>query len=58
VEDVEVAKVFDFIVYDAFIGFWNQECASMEMLGIGFDFDIYRSPRVSLKRNQCLSSKA
>jgi hypothetical protein len=41
-EDVEVAKAFDFIVYHAFIGFWNRECASMERLGIGFDFDVNR----------------
>jgi hypothetical protein len=41
-EDVEVAKAFDFVVYHAFIGFWNRECASMERLGIGFNFDVNR----------------
>jgi hypothetical protein len=37
-----VAKAFDFIAYHAFIGFWNRERASMERLGIGFDFDVNR----------------
>jgi hypothetical protein len=37
-----VAKTVDFIVYHAFIGFWNRECTSMERLGIGFDFDMDR----------------
>jgi hypothetical protein len=37
-----VAKTVDFIVYHAFIGFWNRECMSMERLGIGFDFDMDR----------------
>jgi hypothetical protein len=41
-EDIEVAKAFNFIAYHAFIGFWNGECASMERLGIGFDFDVNR----------------
>jgi hypothetical protein len=37
-----VAKVFDFIAYDSFVGFWNREYVSMERLGIGFDFDVNR----------------
>jgi hypothetical protein len=41
-EDVEAAKAFDFLAYHAFIGFWNRECASMERLGVGFDFDVNR----------------
>jgi hypothetical protein len=41
-EDVEAAKAFNFVVYHAFVGFWNRECASMERLGIGFDFDVNR----------------
>jgi hypothetical protein len=41
-KDIQVAKTVDFIVYDAFIGFWNRECTSMERLGIGFDFDMDR----------------
>jgi hypothetical protein len=41
-KDIEVAKAVDFIVYHAFIGFWNRECGSMERLGIGFDFDMDR----------------
>jgi hypothetical protein len=45
VEDVEVAEAFDFIVYHAFIGFWNGECASMERLGVGFNFDVNRLGR-------------
>jgi hypothetical protein len=40
--DIEVAEVIDFIAYHAFVGFWNRECASMERLGIGFDFDMDR----------------
>jgi hypothetical protein len=42
VEDIEVAKTFNSVAYHAFIGFWNRECASMERLGIGFDFDVNR----------------
>jgi hypothetical protein len=42
VKDVEVTKAFNFIVYHAFIGFWNRECAFMERLGIGFDFNVDR----------------
>jgi hypothetical protein len=62
-EDVEAAKVFNFVAYHAFIGFWNRECTSMERLGIEFDFDVNRlggkrSPRVPLKRILCLSSRA
>jgi hypothetical protein len=34
VKDIDVAKAFEFIVYHAFIGFWNRECTSMERLGI------------------------
>jgi hypothetical protein len=41
-EDVEVTKVFDFIAYHAFVGFWNRECTSMERLGIRFDFNVDR----------------
>jgi hypothetical protein len=41
-KDIEAAKAFDFIVYHAFIGFWNRECMSMERLGIGFDFNVDR----------------
>jgi hypothetical protein len=42
VEDVEAAKAFDFVVYHAFIGFWNRECTSMERHGTGFDFNVNR----------------
>jgi hypothetical protein len=42
VKDIEAAKAFNFIAYHAFIGFWNRECASMERLGIGFDFNMDR----------------
>jgi hypothetical protein len=41
-EDIEMTKVFNFITYHAFIGFWNRECMSMERLSIGFDFDVDR----------------
>jgi hypothetical protein len=41
-KDIVAAKVVDFIVYHAFVGFWNRECVSMERLGIGFDFDVDR----------------
>jgi hypothetical protein len=41
-EDVEVAKAFDFVAYHAFVGLWNRERASMERLGVGFDFDVNR----------------
>jgi hypothetical protein len=52
VKDLEVAKAFDFIMYHAFIGFWNCKCMSMERLGIGFEFDMDRlGGRVPLKRN-------
>jgi hypothetical protein len=37
-----VVKAIDFIAYHAFIGLWNGECASMERLGIGFEFDVYQ----------------
>jgi hypothetical protein len=61
-EDVEVAKAFDFVAYHAFIGFWNRERASMERLGIGFDFDVNRlggkESKGALERNLCLSSRA
>jgi hypothetical protein len=39
-KDIEVAKAF--IVYHAFIGFWNRECVSIKRLGIGFDFNMDR----------------
>jgi hypothetical protein len=39
-KDIEAAKVFNFIAYHAFIGFWIRECMSMERLGIGFDFSM------------------
>jgi hypothetical protein len=42
VKDIEVTNVVDFIVYHAFLGFWNRECASMERVGIGFDFNVDR----------------
>jgi hypothetical protein len=41
-EDIEAAKAFDLIAYHAFIGFWHRECASMERLDVGFDFDMNR----------------
>jgi hypothetical protein len=42
VKDIEVTNVVDFIVYHTFLGFWNRECASMERVGIGFDFNVDR----------------
>jgi hypothetical protein len=42
VKDIEVAKVFNFIAYHAFICFWNREGTSMERLGIGFDINVDR----------------
>ncbi len=57
-----MTKAVDFIVYHAFVGFWNRECMSMERLGIGFDFDVDRfgglESEVPLKRNQCLSNRS